>query len=96
MLAAAQSQGMSGAFPPGRRPLRLDLNSPFDPGRVVMEAAPVPILRLRNQAALDRVTVNVAHFFDALGFRPNRQVVIPDLPEPPLAGAAGAFVTSPA
>ncbi len=45
------------------------------------EATPRPQFGTGNESANNRVAVNIAQFFNALGFSPDIEVVIPRLPE---------------
>ena len=67
---------------PKRCALRFDLDRSNIAGGVVPEAGPRPLFRLLYQAALDRVAMRVAKFFDTLLLVMHVEVVIPSLPEP--------------
>lgn len=63
------------------RPLGRNLDSAFRSGGVVDEAAPRPVFRFRNQAALHGVPVHVPKLLDALAVCPNIEVVVTRIPE---------------
>src|ERR1017187_8296581 len=50
-------------------------------GQIVTEAAPLPILRLRDQPALYGIAVNVTKFLHELAFAPHVEIVVPLQPE---------------
>ena len=65
---------------PGRN-RRLDLDSSNFSRGIVAVAAPRPVFGSRDQAAMDRVAVDVLQFLDAFLGSPDVEVVIPSLPE---------------
>ena len=63
-----------------RSPLRLDLNRALNPGNIVAETAPQPILRPLNQSALHRIAVHVAELLHPFALAPYVEIIKSALP----------------
>ena len=87
-LAPHQRQCLPHPFPPRSRDFRLDLDCTVRAGRVMHKATPLPIVRARNQPALDRIAMDVTQFLDPLAFGPYRHVVVTNLPAAALTRTA--------
>jgi len=62
-------------------PEGFDFNNSFRSRNIVSEAAPFPILGALDESAFYGVAVEVAEFFEMLGFAPDVEVVVALLPE---------------
>lgn len=80
-----ESSGSAFASPGG--PLGLDFNLAFAAGRVLAEAAPLPIFRTRYEAAFDWITMHVPQLLDALATCVDLEVIVARLPEGAIARA---------
>ena len=69
------------SFAEARGPLRLDFDGAGFAGSVVVEAAPSIVFRFRDEAAGDRVAMDVTDFFDKFGRGEDIEVVVARLPE---------------
>jgi hypothetical protein len=64
-------------------PLRLNLHYSRDPGNIVTETAPSPLLGTRNQSPPHRVPMDISQLLDPPSLAPHIDVVIPSQPERP-------------
>jgi hypothetical protein len=71
----------SGSLSLSFSPLRFDLYWTLNARCVVIEAAPVPILRAFDQSSMHRVAMDVAQLLDTLGFAPDVEIVVAWFPE---------------
>ena len=69
---------------------RLDLHHSLYPGRVVTEAAPLPIFWVLYQPALHRIAVRVAQLLNPLALGPDIEIVIAEFPEAGTPSGVGA------
>ena len=62
-------------------PLRFDLNWALDARRVVIEAAPLPLLGTFDETTVHWISMDVTQLFNTLGFAPDVEIVVTWLPE---------------
>ena len=70
-------------------PLGFDFDDSNLSGCIVPEAGPQPFFRLINEAAIDRIAVNVSQLLNALFCRVHVEIVVTRLPEGPLCRPFG-------
>jgi hypothetical protein len=64
-----------------KRPVRFDLDPSGFAGEVMAEAGPWPVFGFFDEAALDRIAVDVAELFDLLACGDDVEVVVASVPE---------------